>query len=126
MPARAKTRDWVRDRRSYLLAWGLPTAALIGGIVIDPFGRTVVWTLALVWKGAACLLNARRCRRTHCHLTGPFYLLLAFAVVLHGTGTVPLGSYGWWWLGSLALAGGLVVWLVSERIWGRYLDRRVA
>jgi hypothetical protein len=32
--------------------------------------------------GIACLANAARCRRVHCYLTGPLFLLAALYVVL--------------------------------------------
>ena len=50
--------------------------------------RAVVWTVALVWMGAACILNARRCGRTHCRYTGPYYLAMIAPVVLLAVGIV--------------------------------------
>jgi hypothetical protein len=37
--------------------------------------KTVLWTLSLGFMDTLCLLNASRCRRTHCYFTGPFFIL---------------------------------------------------
>lgn len=112
--------DWVGGAFSYLLAWGLPTLIVVAGIFTDAGTRTLLWTGALVWKGSACLLNARRCGRTHCRFTGPFYLALIVPVLLHGNGVVPLGTYGWWVLGVLILLGGQLIWWATETVWGKF------
>jgi hypothetical protein len=119
-----RTTDWAGDVRSYALAWGLPSAALVVAIFLDPGARTLVWAAALAWMGVACLMNARRCGRRHCYLTGPFFLLMAVAALLHGFGFVRLGPNGWLWLGVTIVAGGYgALWYLPERIWGKYRDR---
>ena len=118
--ATRSARDWVGDRRAFALAWGLPIIALIAGSYADAPTRTVIWVAALIWMGAACLANARRCGRTHCRYTGPFYLLLTVPVALHGFGVVPLGSYGWWILGAAILLGGKIIWWATEAAWGKF------
>jgi len=45
--------------------------------------------------GVACLLNALRCGRTHCYVTGPFFLILAGVALLYRIGILPLGARGW-------------------------------
>ena len=119
-PARDK-KDWVGEPRSYALAWGLPSAALLSGIFVEPGLRTGIWTLSLVWMGLACSANAARCGRRHCFLTGPFFLVMAAAVLLHGTGVFWLGQRGWWWLGLTLVVGGYGgLWLLPEKLWGKY------
>ena len=115
--------NWRRNRRSYILAWGLPTALLIIGIFLPSSLRVVVWTGSLVWMGAACLANAALCGRTHCHVTGPFFLLMALATLLHGTGTLSFGDLGWLWIGLTIAAGTIVLWVVPERIFGKFRGR---
>jgi hypothetical protein len=114
-----QSNDWVADVRSYIFAWGLPTVALVGTAFAPPSIRTPAWLISLVWMGTACLANARRCGRTHCYLTGPFFLVMAAAVLLHGVGLVPLGSRGWMWLGAVAALGTAVLWVLSEALLGR-------
>jgi len=117
-------QDWVGNSRSYMIAWGIPTAALVVGIALPSPARTVIWSTALVWMGAACILNALRCGRIHCYLTGPFFLLMAVATFLHGFGFLWLGPNGWIWLGiTLIIVGGGLLWYLPERVWGRYARR---
>jgi hypothetical protein len=70
--------------------------------------------------GKACLANARRCRRTHCKFTGPFYLLMALVVVAMALGALPLGEYGWHILGGATGLGTAVLWWGTERVWGAF------
>ena len=120
-----KQDDWVKNSRSFALAWGLPTAALIGAAFVASPARTIVWALALVWMGGACLANATRCGRMHCYFTGPFFLLMAVATLLHGFQVVWLGPNGWILLGVVILAGGYgALWYVPERLWGKYREAK--
>lgn len=120
----AARRDWVAGHRSYAVAWGIPTAVLLAGIFLPAQARTIIWSTALVWMGAACILNALRCGRLHCYLTGPFFVLMAVAVLMHGLEVVWLGPNGWWWLGgSLVAVGGGLLWYLPERLWGKYSGR---
>ena len=120
----AEKRDWVSNRGSYALAWGLPTAALIIAIFLPPPAKTFVWSLSLIWMGIACVANALRCGRRHCYLTGPFFLLMAVAVLLHGTGIVSLGERGWLWLGATIAFGGYGLFCLPDYIWGKYARMR--
>lgn len=117
-------RDWVGYFRSYALAWGLPTVALVVTVFVPPPVRTLIWPISLGWMGTACLANARRCGRTHCRLTGPFFLLMAAAVLSYGVGLLPLGRHGWTWLGATIAMGTALLWSISEALLGRYLPRR--
>jgi hypothetical protein len=116
--------DWVASSRAYMIAWGIPTAALVSGIALPPRARTIIWSTALVWMGAACVMNALRCGRLHCYLTGPFFLLMAVVVLVHGFRILWLGPHGWLWLGlSLIVVGGGLLWYLPERVWGKYSIR---
>jgi hypothetical protein len=123
-PLPGQRGDWVVDRRSWTLAWGLPTAALLLAVFLEPNARTITWTASLIWMGAACLANAKRCGRTHCYFTGPFFLVMALATLLHGLGVMGLGPNGWIWLGvAIAVGGYGAFWYLPERIWGKFRDR---
>jgi hypothetical protein len=113
--------DWSSNRRSYVLAWGLPTALLIVGIFLPASIRTVVWAGSLIWQGVACAANAARCGRTHCYLTGPFFMAMAAVTVAHGTGIISLGSQAWLWIGAAIAVGTVVLWIASERLFGKFL-----
>lgn len=112
--------DWVGDFRSYAVAWGLPHIALVLGLFISTPLRAIIWSIALAWMGIACILNARRCRRTHCRYTGPFYLAMILAVAVLGTGMVSAGISGWLLLGATIVAGGKLIWWLTEREWGKF------
>ncbi len=82
--------------------------------------RVVVWIVALIWMGTACILNARRCKRTHCRYTGPYYLAMTAPVVALGLGIVSAGIYAWVVLGVLIVAGSKLIWWATERAWGEF------
>ncbi|HKV25791.1 MAG TPA: hypothetical protein VJN93_14450 [Candidatus Acidoferrum sp.] len=86
--------------------------------------RAIVWTIALILLGSACLVNARRCGRTHCFLTGPFFLLMAAVTALFGFGLLRLGANGWGLLGQILLLGAILLCCVPELLLGKYRPSR--
>jgi hypothetical protein len=86
--------------------------AIVAGLLASASVRAAIWTVALIWMGVACILNARRCGRTHCY-TGPFYLAMIAPVFLLAAGIGSVGFLGWLLLGVLILAGSKIIW------WGR-------
>jgi hypothetical protein len=114
------SRDWLGSAGTYALAWGLPHFAIIAGLAAPVPARAAIWIAALVWMGAACLLNARRCGRTHCRYTGPYYLAIILPVLALGMDLVPVGFTGWLVLAALILLGSKVIWWVSERALGKF------
>lgn len=68
---------------------------MLAASFLEPQARAVIWTAMLVWMGGACLANARRCGRTHCWLTGPFFILMAAGVAAYAGGLVDLGEHSW-------------------------------
>jgi len=97
---------------------------MLGAMLLEPGFRAAIWSVALLWMGAACIANARRCGRTHCRFTGPFYLLMAALVFGYATGVLPIGDQGWAILGAATIAGTVVLWWGSERIWGLFWPER--
>ncbi len=116
----SERRDWVSGAVSYTIAWGGPSAVMIAAVWAAPGLRAVVWAAMLVWMGTACLVNAGRCGRVHCRFTGPFFLVMAVVVALHGLGAIPLGPLGWAWIGIAIALGTAAIWILSERLLGRY------
>ena len=86
-------------------AW---TALLIIGIFLPAPIRAVVWAGSLVWKGVACVVNSARCGRALCHLTGPFFLVMAVITAAYGAGVANAVK-------------AVALWLVSERLFGKFL-----
>ena len=114
------SEDWVGNIRTYGLVWGSPIATMVLGLLVDVPARAAIWTVALAWMGAACILNARRCGRVHCRFTGPFYLAMIVPVIALGGGIVASSFYGWLALGFAIILGSKVIWWATERKWGKF------
>ena len=112
------TADWLGSVCTNVMAWWLPTCAMLAGLFVAT--PAVIWIGALAWMGTACILNARRCGRTHCRFTGPYYLAMILPVFAFGEGIVPSGFYGWLALGAVILLGSRVIWWATERAWGKF------
>jgi hypothetical protein len=69
-----------------------------------------MWIIALVWMGTACILNARRCGRTHCRYTGPYYLAMIAPVLVLASGIISVDFYAWLSLAVLILGGSTIIW----------------
>jgi hypothetical protein len=114
------SRDWLRSMRANLLAWWIPQVAILASLFVPIHARTIIWITALIWMGAACILNAQRCGRTHCRYTGPYYLVMVAPVLAIGVGVVSAGFYEWIALGVLIVAGSKLIWWATERAWGQF------
>src|SRR5258708_24509163 len=97
------SRDWVSGVHSYLLAWSIPKAGMFAALFLPVPIRVVVWIVALIWMGTACILNPWRCKRTHYRYTGPYYLALTAPAVALGLGIVCAAVYAWVVVGLLRL-----------------------
>ena len=120
-----KSRDILSSRwRVFILYW-LPAIAIVmaGAPAITSGWRTGVWTLALATMGAACIVNAVRCGRVHCYLTGPFFLLMAVIALSYGLGFLHLGGNGWNLLSLVTLIGAIALWFLPEMFLGKYRQR---
>ena len=120
-----KSRDILSSRwRVFLLYWLPAIAIVVAGVpAISSGWRTVVWTVALGTMGVACIVNALRCGRVHCYLTGPFFLLMAFIALSYGLGILHLGGNGWNLLGLMTLIGAIALWCLPEMLLGKYRKR---
>lgn len=114
------SRDWVDRPWSSMLAWWAPNAAMLAALLVPMTARAGVWSVALAWMGTACILNVRRCNRTHCRFTGPYCLAMIVPVLACGFNILPAGFYTWIILGMLIMAGNSLIWWATERAWGRF------
>ncbi|KWV56592.1 hypothetical protein AS156_04125 [Bradyrhizobium macuxiense] len=114
------SRDWLGSWRSSTLAWWIPLAGLPAGLLAPVPLRAAVWSVALLWMGLACILNSRRCGRTHCRYTGPYYLSMIVPVLVIGFVVRSDGILPWIILGTGIVAGGKLIWWATERAWGRF------
>jgi len=121
-----ESRDILSSQRRVFVLYWLPASAIVvaGAPAISNGWRTVVWVVALAIMGAACIVNALRCGRVHCYITGPFFLLMAVAALLYGLGILHFGGNGWNLLGLIALIGAIALWWLPEMFLGRYRKGR--
>ncbi|MFB9264230.1 hypothetical protein ACFFWD_13770 [Bradyrhizobium erythrophlei] len=103
-----------------MLAWWIPLALMIAGLLVPVSLRTAGWAIALAWMGLACMLNARRCGRTHCRYTGPYFLAMILPVLALGAGLVSVGLFGWISMVAIILGGSGLIWWATERTWGGF------
>lgn len=75
--------------KSAVFLWYIPTLAVFVGLA---WTRTLpwLWVPAFLVMGVACVMNAARCGRLHCYVTGPVYLLAAVYVALSELHLVPM------------------------------------
>ncbi|GIX16787.1 MAG: hypothetical protein KatS3mg119_0973 [Rhodothalassiaceae bacterium] len=94
--AAACGRDLARSRRGLLIGWGIPIGMLVlPSLVSMPLGPAVALLAGgYAWMGIACLMNARRCGRRHCYITGPLFLLAAVHILLVGARVIDWGPDG--------------------------------
>jgi len=121
-----ESRDILSSRRRVFVLYWLPAIAIVvaGAPAISNGWRTVVWVVALAIMGAACIVNALRCGRVHCYITGPFFLLMALAALLYGLGILHFGGNGWNLLGLIGLIGTIAFWYLPEMFLGKYRKGR--
>lgn len=119
---RNASRDILSNVRLAALLFWLPIIGLIvsGFFQIGQAWRTGVWVVALAIMGASCVVNALRCGRVHCYVTGPFFLAMAIVALLYGVGVIPLGTNGWNLIGGAVLIGALILCCLPEAFLGRY------
>jgi phosphoglycerol transferase MdoB-like AlkP superfamily enzyme len=110
-------RDLVRSRAALLL-WCVPTALVLIGAFSTTM-RSWLWIPSLLVMGVACLMNAARCGRFHCHLTGPLFLLGALATALD---ILDLFLIGWTWI-LVGLGLGAALAFALEWVRGTYVGR---
>ena len=120
-----KSRDILSSRKRVFILYWLPAIAIVvaGAPAISSGWRTVVWTVALATMSGACIVNAVRCGRVHCYLTGPFFLLMALVALSYGLGILHLGWNGWNLLGLVTLIGAITLWFLPEMFLGKYWQR---
>lgn len=115
-----ESRDWVRKPLAFVLWWGLP---ILVGVSSSFLGLSLaqvafLWAGAFAWMGTGCVLNARRCARLHCFISGPVLWLGAIAAALVGIGILS-APHALEDVVNATVVLALLSWL-PERFWGRY------
>lgn len=117
-----KSRDILSSPWRALVMFGVPAVAIVvaGSSAFSSSWRTIVWAVALGTMGTACAVNAVRCGRVHCYVTGPFFFVMGLTTLLYGLGVLPLGQSGWNLIGLTILVGAIVLSCLPEMVFGKY------
>jgi hypothetical protein len=115
--------DWLQNRR---IAWLWPAAfltVLVGGLVVSGSFGDLLTAAGFAVAGSLCIGNAVRCRRVHCAVTGPLYLVAA-GLFLGRAGGVAMPAAA---IGAGAIVGTALAF-VPELLGKRYFGavRRVS
>jgi hypothetical protein len=113
--------DWVTRPGAGIFWWCLPICI---GFVANLFALptrslALIWVVLFVWMGTGCILNARRCHRLHCYISGPAFLLGAVALGLLAAGLLPIGSRAFSSVVGITLLAALLSFV--PEIWKKYL-----
>jgi hypothetical protein len=116
--------DLLSTRGSAFFWWCLPLAIGLAAGFLNSNSTlgAAVWCVCLAWMGTGCLLNVVRCRRLHCTIAGPVFMLGAIAELLVAVGRNPFGPHAANNIVGVSLLLALLSF-VPEMIWGRYIGR---
>jgi len=115
-------RDILQSRGATAAFYGLPVLAIVasGFLASGSLWRPIIWVVALTTMGLACTVNALRCGRVHCYITGPLFFLGALVALLDALAIVRLTRTGWSLLSGALIVATLVAYYVIEPALGRY------
>ena len=121
-PTDERGNDWVRQPGMGFVWWCLPLGVGVAAYFLALSARSIaiVWVLMFVWMGTGCILNARRCHRLHCYISGPAFFLGAVALALVATAVAPLSEHSLNNIVGITLAAALLSF-VAEMIWRKYV-----
>jgi len=107
--------DWLQNHRVVWL-WPAASLAVLGGwLVVSGAPGDLLAADGLAVAGGLCIGNAIRCRRVHCVVTGPLYLVAAGLFLGRAGGAAMPAA---WIVGGAALGTALA--FVPELFGKRY------
>lgn len=118
----AAKQDFVRKPLNAFVLWWLPIGI---GMAQSPFGlpyraSCAIWAAAFVWMGMGCLVNAYRCHRLHCYISGPIFLVGSAPLGLLALNAIQLGPHALNYI--VAVIFGLVILsFIPEMAWRKYV-----
>lgn len=78
-----------------MIGWGVPIIVLLSVNILQEYwpATPIIWMMggAFIWMGAGCVINATRCGRIHCYISGPAMLLGGLLIILVGFDILDLG-----------------------------------
>jgi len=85
--------DWVTRPGAGFFWWCLPLGVGFAAnfLALPVRSTAIIWVILFVWMGTGCILNARRCHRLHCYISGPTFLLGAVTLGLLAAGLLGFG-----------------------------------
>lgn len=114
--------DWARQPLGTVFWWVLPAAiAISAGPLRLPFDIVAaIWAVAFAWMATGCLLNALRCHRLHCYISGPVLFAGAAGAALLASGVAQSGPRALGYIIGIAV-GLTLLSFVPEMIWRKYV-----
>ena len=114
--------DWDNRPCMGIVWWCLPLAIGVAASYLASSSLTTVlaWIVSFVWMGTGCILNARRCHRLHCYISGPAFFLGAAALGLFAAGIAFAGPHSLNNIVGITLTVALLSF-VPEIIWKKRL-----
>ena len=120
-PIKERRDDWVDRPGMGFVWWCLPLGIGVASnfFAISARATALIWMVSFLWMGAGCILNARRCHRLHCYISGPVFFLGAATLALFAAGIALLGPHSLNNIVGLTLTAALLSF-VPEMIWRKY------
>lgn len=116
----ASKRDLAANRLHLILIWGVPFALLIGlnftAEFLQPNEKVGIAAVLFLWMGAACSINAMRCRRLHCLIAGPAFMIGAALLAIVALDLADFGSDG----------PSVIIWITFGVVAGSFIAERIA
>jgi hypothetical protein len=112
--------DWVTRPEAGFFWWCLPLGVGFAANFLELSERAseLIWAILFVWMGTGCILNARRCHRLHCYISGPAFFVGAAALGLCAAGMLTFGPHSTNNIIGVTLAVALLSFV--PEIWKKY------
>lgn len=115
----AAAKDFATQPLPFMLVWGVPLVLLFGmdflSHLISTTALVLTTSVLFAWMGAGCVVNAWRCGRLHCYISGPALLLGSAGVLLTGFRVVRIGpaapNYIVWTVFAVVILSFAVEWI---------------
>jgi hypothetical protein len=113
--------DWVTRLGAGFFWWCLPLGIGFAANLLPLSVRAIaaIWVISFIWMGTGCVLNARRCHRLHCYISGPVFLLGAAALGLFAADLPAFGPHALNNIVGVTLIAALLSF--APEVWKKYV-----